>query len=124
VTTGVAPWAALAVRIATHGLPPGDVRLRYRAELVAELYGQSLLDQTRYALGALASGRALRRAVLHPDPTEVVRTPWTCRLGLRHRWHVVSAEDGSSRWRECVHCGRVLETHSPPHGGGGGGPCI
>ena len=122
MTTGVAPWAALAVRIATHGLPPGDVRLRYRAELVAELYGQSLLDQTRCALGVLASGRALREAVRHPDPTAETRPPLACRLRLRHRWHTVSAEDGGSRWRECVNCGRVLETHSPPHGGGGAQP--
>jgi hypothetical protein len=103
-------WARAAVMVATRRLPVGEVRLRYRLELLAELWGTPARRQASYAWGTLCASRSLVRAVRHPDPTAETRPPLACRLRLRHRWHTVSADDGSSHWRECVHCG-----HEAPH---------
>ncbi len=102
-------WARAAVMLATHRLPVGEVRLRYRLELLAELWGMPAGRQTAYAWGVLVTSRAMRKAIQHPDPTAATRAPLSCRLHLYHRWHVLSTEDGTSRWRECLRCGRVDE---------------
>ena len=109
-------WARAAVMAATRRLPVGEVRLRYRLEMLAELWGTPARRQASYAWGALCASRTLVKAVRHPDPTAETRPPMACRLHLRHRWHVVSAEDGSSHWRECVRCGRVYEWNNPNNG--------
>ena len=109
-------WARAAVMAATRRLPVGEVRLRYRLEMLAELWGTPARRQASYAWGVLCASRSLVRSVRHPDPTAETRPPLACRLHLRHRWHVVSAEDGSSHWRECVHCRRVPEWHNQNNG--------
>jgi len=103
-------WARAAVMVATRRLPVGEARLRYRLEMLAELWGTPARRQASYAWGTLCASRSLVRAVRHPDPTAETRPPLDCRLHLRHRWHTVSADDGSSHWRECVRCG-----HEAPH---------
>ena len=115
-------WARATVMAATRRLPVGEVRLRYRLELLAELWGLPRRRQASYAWGVLCTARSLTSAVRHPDPTAKTRPPLACRLHLRHRWHVVSADDGSSHWRECIHCGSAQEPHMPVSGFGG--PCI
>ena len=115
-------WARAAVMLATRRLPVGEVRLRYRLEMLAELWGAPAGAQAAYAWGVLVTARTMRAAVLHPDPTAETKPPLACRLHLRHRWHLVSNDDGTSRWRECLHCGRVQEAQ-----GNRGiiyGPCI
>ena len=108
-------WARAAVIAATRRLPAGEIRSRYRLEMLAELWGMPAGRQASYAWGVLVTARAMTAAVRHPDPAAATRPPLACRLHLRHRWHVVSAEDGSNHWRECVHCGRVQEP--PGHDG-------
>ena len=103
-------WARAAVMLATRRLPVGEVRLRYRLELLAELWGMPPDRQATYAWGVLVTARTMRAAVLHPDPTAETRAPLGCRLNLRHRWHLLSSDDGKSRWRECRRCGRVAES--------------
>ena len=49
---------------ATHALPPGAVRDRYRFEHLAELHALPGDHQNRYAVGALTSSWTLRRALL------------------------------------------------------------
>ena len=98
-----ARWASLAVRVATHWLPVGEVRLRYRRELLAELWGLRLRDQARQVLGLLLLAPALTRAVRAPL-ARPAHTPLRCRLHLGHRWHPMTTEDGS-RYRRCLRCG-------------------
>ena len=47
--------ARVLVRTATHAVPPGALRDRYRSEHLAELYALPGDDQNRYAVGALTS---------------------------------------------------------------------
>lgn len=88
--------------LATRRLPVGEVRLRYRLEMLAELWGTPARRQASYAWGTLCASRSLVRAVRHPDPAAQTRRPLACRLHLHHRWHVVSTEEGISRWQECA----------------------
>jgi hypothetical protein len=116
------PWARWTVRLATHGLPVGETRLRYRQELLAELYGMSPAEQSRYAAGLLLSSRSLRHA-LADDPDlalEGVMTthhrPLACRLNLHHAWHTEVTEDGV-RFRRCRRCGKDDDGISNPNKG-------
>ena len=83
--------------------------------MLAELWGTPARRQASYAWGALVTVPGDDGRGPPPGPGGRDPAPLACRLRLRHRWHVVSAEDGSSHWRECVHCGRVQEP--PGHNG-------
>lgn len=102
-------WARATVMAATRRLPVGEVRLRYRLEFLADLWGMPARRQASYAWGALCTSRSLVTAVRRPDPLVETKPPLTCRTHLHHRWHLVSNDDGTSRWRECVSCRRVQE---------------
>jgi hypothetical protein len=89
---------------ATWLLPPGPVRARYRAELIAELYGEPARTQAALAAGALVHAPQLHRALLEAGELEFPHSTLWCRLHLHHRWHVAIAEDGE-RFRRCLSCG-------------------
>lgn len=104
------PWPKRVVRLATHTLPRGPVRDRYRAELLAELDPLTRRAQAKFATGVLASSLALRRAVSShpsPTPTEVAMTtprkPLLCRTNLHHVWEAAHTPDGE-RFVRCAHC--------------------
>ncbi len=83
---------ALAVR-----LLPEAQRERWAAEHRGELAAQQTPgDRLCYALGALVSAPALRRAT--------TPLPLRCRLGVWHRWHTAHTDDGG-RYVECATCG-------------------
>ena len=106
------PWAERAVRVATQWLPVGEVRMRYRRELRAELWGLRAWDQARLVLGLLLHAPALTHAVRAPL-ARPGGTPLHFRLHLWHRWHVMSTEDGA-RFRRCLSCGEDDDgTHGP-----------
>lgn len=101
--------AATLVRLATRMLPAGDVRQRYRCELVADLSYLNRSHQLSYATGVWTTAWALRRELsqeLTVDDTLSIPTrPIGCGLNLRHRWRWESTEDGS-RYRRCQRCGK------------------
>lgn len=104
------PWPKRVVRLATHVLPRGAVRDRYRAELLAELDPLTAGAQARFAAGVLASSLALRRAVSPnaiPTPLEAAMTtprkPLSCRINLRHHWEWANTTDGQ-RYVRCARC--------------------
>lgn len=106
------PWPKRVIRLATHTLPRGTVRDRYRAELIAELDPLTAGAQARFAAGVLASSLALRRAVSsNPTPTPLEaamttpRKPLLCRTNLRHHWEWAHTRDG----QRYVRCGRCLK---------------
>ena len=102
--------AVLAVRLSTHVLPAGQVRDRYRQELLAELHALDRPRQLRFAAGAVSCAWSLRRAVTkehamgweHTGPKAV---PLHCRLHLWHHYRQSSTEDGEL-FRRCVDCGK------------------
>lgn len=101
-------WARRIVLLATHVLPRGPLRKRYRQELVAEMYGMTGSRQTSHALGVLAHSLSLRAAVAgDPALTEEaeVKKPFLCRSHLHHVYRTVSTEDGA-RYRRCAKCGK------------------
>jgi len=98
------PWAVWAAHSATLLLPPGSVRRRYRHELVSELWGMSTRQQAQHSVSILASAPALHRALVESGELEFPHSPLWCRLRLHHRWHTLTAEDGS-RYRRCLACG-------------------
>jgi hypothetical protein len=98
------PWAVAIVHAATLQLPPGDVRRRYRRELVSELWGMSVRQQLRHATSLLIGAPRLRRALFEAGELEFPHSPLWCRLQLHHRWHTMLTEDGT-RYRRCLACG-------------------
>ena len=97
-------WAVAAVRGATALLPPGDVRRRYREELVAELWAMSPRRQLGHSVSLLWSAPALHRALVEAGDLEFPHSPLWCRLHLHHRWHRAVTEDGG-RFMRCLACG-------------------
>lgn len=104
----LAPVAAI-VGLAARVLPPGDVRERYRSELVADLSYLDRHHQLTYATGVWSTAWALRRELTQEltmdDTISIPARPLACRINLRHHWHVESTEDGS-RYRRCTRCGK------------------
>jgi hypothetical protein len=103
-------WSLTATRAAVRLVPRGGARDRWQQELVAELHGLSRVEQARHTIGVVTRAPALRAAVTARDRValpgeDIVRIPVSCKLHL-HRWHTVSAEDGSGRFRQCRRCGK------------------
>src|ERR671916_530272 len=126
---GPLPLARAGVELAVRVLPELDDRLRYRAELRAELHALPPLAQLRYAAGVLSQTYALR-AALGDTPSRVEEDAMTvtaparipffrCRVFRWHRWVTRSTEDGQ-RYPVCAHCGRLLHdgATSGPNSGG------
>ncbi len=86
----VTTTARVLVGAATATLPSGAVRERYRREHLGELSALPSTDQVHYAVGALMTSWALRRAV--SKETDMTSTsikagkPLLCRLNLHHRY--------------------------------------
>ena len=103
-----APAASL-VRTAARILPAGEVRQRYRCELIADLAFLNRSRQLRYAAGVCSTAWSLRRELSEEsamnDTLSTPLRPLVCRLNLRHEWHWESTEDGL-RFRRCRHCGK------------------
>jgi hypothetical protein len=101
------------------GVLPAVHRGRYQREFLAELYGLTPSHQRRHATQVLSRAWALRTALGEPvvatngDGTMqiVSRRPLICLLLGRHRWQIVSTEDGTSRYRKCRKCGKELFPH-------------
>lgn len=101
-------WLTAATRAALHAIPPGPARERWREELVSELYGLSSRQQALHTFGVVTRAAALRAAVTDRNriiEEATMRKPVRCRLHL-HRYQVVSAEDGGSRFMRCCRCGK------------------
>ncbi|HSO65197.1 MAG TPA: hypothetical protein VLQ78_08855 [Ornithinibacter sp.] len=117
-THGVTPTARVLVGAATATLPSGAVRERYRLEHLGELSALPATHQVRYAVGALSTSWALRRALsmekdMTTTPTRPSK-PLLCRLNLRHRWHAEHNPMGES-YRRCQKCGK--DDFGDPRGG-------
>lgn len=115
---GSARWARAGVALATRALPAGATRQRWREEFSADLFVLGRRQQATYTIGVLANAWALRSALRRGEPTIVgstatSRRPLMCRLNLRHRWRVVSTEDGNPHW-ECTRCRKLWVTVRPP----------
>ena len=111
-------WARAGVALASRVLPAGPVRERWRDEFCADLQVLSRRRQATYTVGVLAHAWALRSALRKGKPltmekTGTTRRPLTCRLNLRHKWRVVSTEDGNPHW-ECTACHTLWVTVRPP----------
>jgi hypothetical protein len=111
---GPLPLARAGVELAVRVLPELDDRLRYRAELRAEMHALPPLAQLRYAAGVLSQTYALRAALgdipsrVEEDAMTITRTRpfyWRCRVLRTHRWMARSTEDGV-RYLVCGRCGR------------------
>ena len=113
-------WASLVVRTAALPLP-SEHRWRYRQEFLAELYGMTLVEQRRHAIGVLSRVVALRVALSEPEQLlseEVtVEKPFLCRLG-RHRWQRLRNPEGGW-YRECRGCGEQRHGIGGPTSSGG-----
>ena len=101
------------IGLAVRALPRGEPRERYRQEFLADLHHLDRHRRFRYALGVVVQVVPLRFALARSARTvwEAAvgprrRKPLLCLLNLRHRWVVESVEDGSSRNRTCVRCGK------------------
>lgn len=115
---GSTVWARTGVALATRALPAGPTRERWRKEFQADLQVLGPRQQATYTVGVLANVWALRSALRKGEPTIMEKTattrpPLTCRLNLRHHWHIVSTEDGN-RYRECIACHKLWDTWRPP----------
>lgn len=113
-------WTRQVVRLSTGVLPAGEVRHRYRQELLAEMYSMSRAEQTAHTLSVMTHALSLRAAVTSDErpaeETEMNRHPITCRMNLHHVWHTESTEDGV-RYRRCVRCGKDDDSGPPnPNG--------
>ena len=115
----VQPWASRMVRLATHALPAGAVRDRYRQEFLAELAGMSGIHQARHAAGILTHSLALRSAVrgARTGSVEDVMSrptkPLLCRTNARHHWEWATTPDGE----RYIRCGRCLKEKDSSAGG-------
>ena len=115
------------VRLAARALPAVH-RDRYEGEFTAELYGMARHRQIGHATQVLTHALALR-AALDSTPATIgeetmtrVRTiPIGCRLNLRHKWHIVSTEDGRDRYWSCKVCGKEKPARGAPAGPTAGG---
>jgi hypothetical protein len=105
----VSTTARILVRAATTTLPSGAVRVRYRREHLGELSALPTTDQIHYAVGALATSWALRRALIKERDMTTTLTrpakPMLCRLNLHHRWHEEHNVMGEP-FRRCLRCGK------------------
>ena len=105
------------VRLATQALPAGEVRQRYRFELVADLQYLDRPHQVSYAAGVVSTVWALRREAISEvsmrDMPTTHTVPLLCRLGLKHHWHWESTEDGQ-RYECCARCGK--DSNRAPRG--------
>jgi hypothetical protein len=111
-------WARMGLTLACRALPAGATRERWRREFHADLQVLGRRQQATYTLGVLANASALRSALDKGEPsimetTATSRRPLMCRLNLRHKWRVVSTEDGNPHW-ECIHCRKLWVTVRPP----------
>lgn len=102
-------WTRQAVRLSTGLLPAGEVRARYRQELLAEMYTMTRAEQAAHGISVIAHALSLRAAVAsHERPleeAEMSRQPITCRMNFHHVWHLERTEDGA-RYRRCIKCGK------------------
>jgi hypothetical protein len=106
-------WALAATGLATHVLPAGAARDRYRQEFLSELSDLRRARQAAFTYGVLSRAWALRTAVtttVRPSSGDVVTTqtprrPLLCVLDLQHAWLTRSTEDGG-RYRACRKCGK------------------
>lgn len=111
-------WARTGVALASRALPAGPTRDRWRQEFRADLQVLDRRQQATYTMRVLAHAWALRTALGSGEPTVMEnaltrRPPLTCRLNLRHRWRVVSTEDGNPH-RECIACHKLWESYRLP----------
>ena len=101
-------WACRGVRAATSILPVGEVRMRYREELLAELHALDHRRRAAFIVGVLAHALSLRAAVIGTQTrgTEVTmrRKSLRCLLGV-HQWRYVRNEDNQP-FRRCTRCGK------------------
>jgi hypothetical protein len=101
------------VEVAATALPAAH-RGRYHREFLAELYGLTPSDQLRHATQVLSRAWALRSALAEPALAMkgaatmpiVARRPLICLVLDRHKWQLVSTDDGTSRYRRCRKCGK------------------
>ena len=105
----VSRTAQLMVGAATATLPSGTVRERYRLEHLGELSALPAREQVHYAVGALATSWALRRALskerdMTATPTRHSK-PLMCRLNLHHSWQNQYNPAGET-YRRCRKCGK------------------
>ena len=106
-------WASLRmVQLAARTLPPVH-RLRYEGEFIAELYGMAPPNQLRYAARVLTHAWLLRGALNSAPATIgeeamslIPAVPLICRFNLRHKWQIISTEDGSNHYWACRVCGK------------------
>jgi hypothetical protein len=115
---GVTTTARVLVGAATVTLPSGGPRVRYRREHLGELGALPSNDQFHYAVGALVTSWALRRALskeidMTTTPTRPSK-PILCRLNLLHRWHKEYNPAGEP-YRRCSRCGKD-DPGDPPRG--------
>jgi hypothetical protein len=109
--------ARCAVTTGTLILPHGQIRSRYRQELLAELYFIEPSAQLRFSVGVLSRAWALRRALTEEGTVSHDNLPHTsvlCRFNLHHQYRTTSTEDGS-RYRQCRRCGKYdpRDDHGP-----------
>ena len=114
---GVTTTARVLVRAATTTLPSKALRERYRREHLGELSALPTTDQIHYALGALATSWALRRALTTEKTmaTIAVRStkPLLCRLNLHHRW-IGQYNPAGEPFRRCRLCGKDATGNQGP----------
>ena len=107
--THVTRPARALVGVATVTLPSGSVRDRYRLEHLGELSALPAGAQVQYAVGALATSWALRRALSKEKDMTVTTTrprkPLLCLLNLHHRWGKAYNPAGET-YRRCRRCGK------------------
>ncbi|MFC8504012.1 hypothetical protein ACFUC1_16765 [Pedococcus sp. NPDC057267] len=102
------PWARRAVRLASLGLPRGEVRDRYRREFVSDLSDLGAHAQVAYCVRVVVGVPALRLAVRNTpsSPLEPIMAtttrPLRCRLTF-HRWEAAHTPDGQ-RFDRCARC--------------------
>jgi hypothetical protein len=109
-------WAA--------GTLPAAHRGRYLREFTAELYGLTPSHQLRHATQVLSRSWALRAALGEAVPaTDGDGIMWIdprrlllCLLLGRHKWQIISTDDGTDRYNKCRRCGKE---QSPPDGRSG-----
>jgi hypothetical protein len=113
------PWPSRIVRLATHALPAGPARERYRQEFLAELAGMSGAHQARHAAGILTHCLGLRAAVrgtpVGPVEDAVTRPtkPLLCRTNAHHHWEWAHTPDGE----RYIRCSRCLKEKDSSAGG-------
>src|SRR6478672_4224822 len=106
--TGKTRGGAL-MRLAARALPAGQLRDRYRQEILGELQGYRAAARLRYSIGVLTHVLALRMAVgddgvpVTERDFSVVRKPLLCRLHMHFRTRCVN--DDGDVYHRCRRCG-------------------